>query len=1376
MTISLELVNGSAFDFLSADGVEFVNGKLYASSQVQLPRESGVPLGADNIDVNIIEIDLATGEQRTIFADADNPLVTVTGVGSLPNGNLLLSSILEPDGEGGLAWGVIEIDTEGNIITDGISFTTPGFGFSDFRAITGIVYDAENGQIIGTDSLTNVLIKADIHGNVIEEIDLTQSVPGIVPQGIVIDPATGNLLISSDSDGNNDIHEFTTDGKLVTSLGTLANFGAFEDPEGLAIDPDTRTLYVSFDNDSLSGIPVTQGNQIAAFQIKDTFFEDMNILSVGQELAFLEGGMPFVATTLSDGTTVGDFPVNDIYVNGYDTGEGVINPVSGGFTPSDTETFTIVGDLAGLGSVNIEDTNYVFINHEISGSSDIQAFSVERAEDAGEASDGTSAITQPKLEPTDEVIEGTINGGRITVATFDEDYNVIGARNLIEIVRVADTGATNAVRNTVPVGGPAPGGFGIGLVFGEYALNPETGDYEFSHVENGSPNTYSNDAGEEVNILGVYSGTDAADGTRLTWGELLDPTDGIGDGTNGEFATTLNFDAFSQMHLVDDGFRRRNGNVTPYVMTGEASEDGIAYFHIGNGTTVPINGFGSFNYGQIYSASEYRQAQDGTDRGTTVLLATDNSEDGEVYMYLAPQVPGNVGGFADTEESLYVLEAQGDLAVGETTSAAWVLVDGNPITNVKDVDDLDGDGDTDELIPTAGASTLDLIFLSSFAISDVDGLALDNDGNLVASITGVSGFDPGLTAGVKTAIITPDLTSSDWTVTVESDFLDIIDGFESQTPAALGQGINGFDYLPNGNLLASGGLGGLIAELSLDPDTGELTPVEGGINFTGEDFLFVGGSYQTLGGVVYDDTDDTIYTIVHAGAEPFTADVGTPVIRQFETDGTLIQTWELLDTIPGIDPEGIEIDPTTGNFFILDDAGSLFTGADGGSSIHEVTLNDDGTVELVSTTNLGDGIFADPEGLALDAENRILYVSFDNDSPVPDGVEVGNQIVAYQLADTDATGINTLNSDALSDWVNDNNSTNFVNPTDIAESPITPGTFYFVAEGDAGYGELYQLTLDPSGTIPGITNSGEPPAIAADLTFLLAGTADESFDNLTVDSNGQVIVQGDGGTFLFNGSGLTLLSDTAGTGIVEATGNEFGYLSSVDDEIVFTAQSTVPGPDPVEETVRGTSVDDSFIVADGGEFDGNNDTVFTFSGNDIVDATGGFGGNRISTGSGNDTIYVSSDDKAFGGSGDDTFFTTEGSGNTLSGGAGNDEFYLSSGDRVLGGSGDDTFFGADGSNNRVSGGSGDDTFFIGSGDSVFGGAGADAYWITSGELPTEASTVGGFELGVDVIGVIGFTFNDLEFAGNTISIEGVEVANVVGVNTASLDQSNFVFG
>ena len=118
------------------------------------------------------------------------------------------------------------------------------------------------------------------------------------------------------------------------------------------------------------------------------------------------------------------------------------------------------------------------------------------------------------------------------------------------------------------------------------------------------------------------------------------------------------------------------------------------------------------------------------------------------------------------------------------------------------------------------------------------------------------------------------------------------------------------------------------------------------------------------------------------------------------------------------------------------------------------------------------------------------------------------------------------------------------------------------------------------------------------------------------------------------------------------------------------------------------------------------------------------GNNRIDAGSGDDTIFVSQGDRAFGGDGNDRFFVTTGGGNLLS-----------------------------------------------------GGAGADQFWIFGVEAPSSSNTVLGFQVGTDVIGLVGtgITFAQLSLVGNTISLNGTTLAILTGVDTNSLTASNFQF-
>jgi glycerophosphoryl diester phosphodiesterase len=202
---------------------------------------------------------------------------------------------------------------------------------------------------------------------------------------------------------------------------------------------------------------------------------------------------------------------------------------------------------------------------------------------------------------------------------------------------------------------------------------------------------------------------------------------------------------------------------------------------------------------------------------------------------------------------------------------------------------------------------------------------------------------------------------------------------------------------------------------------------------------------------------------------------------------------------------------------------------------------------------------------------------------------------------------------------------------------------------------------------------------------------------------------------------------------------------------------------PPQDLVTGTP--DADILDGGIHFDAISDIVFTGAGKDEVDVTLGgsrAGDNRISTGSGADTIFVGDGDRTFGGSGDDKIDATDASDYRLSGGAGNDIFYLGADGRALGGDGDDKFFVQEGGGNLLS-----------------GGAGADQFWIVTGDLPTTANTVLDFQMGTDVLGIggqgAGFDFSDLILSGNSIEIGNKTIAILSGISTNSLTANNFAF-
>ncbi|MDJ0733020.1 MAG: glycerophosphodiester phosphodiesterase family protein [Nostocaceae cyanobacterium] len=211
-----------------------------------------------------------------------------------------------------------------------------------------------------------------------------------------------------------------------------------------------------------------------------------------------------------------------------------------------------------------------------------------------------------------------------------------------------------------------------------------------------------------------------------------------------------------------------------------------------------------------------------------------------------------------------------------------------------------------------------------------------------------------------------------------------------------------------------------------------------------------------------------------------------------------------------------------------------------------------------------------------------------------------------------------------------------------------------------------------------------------------------------------------------------------------------GYIVNTDSSVsTLTIQDTSVSKEP-GELVSGSGDDDLLLA--GVDFDGVGDILFTAAGADQVDLvlTGETRNNRVNLGDGDDTIYVSKGDRAFGGAGDDIFDATDGQGgNRMSGGDGNDTFFLGSGNRAFGGDGEDKFFVQSGGDNLLSGG----------GD-------ADQFWIVSTEIPSTANTILDFEVGIDVIGILGAA--SLGIAADTLVLNEVDGNTKIGFGSETL--------
>jgi glycerophosphoryl diester phosphodiesterase len=205
----------------------------------------------------------------------------------------------------------------------------------------------------------------------------------------------------------------------------------------------------------------------------------------------------------------------------------------------------------------------------------------------------------------------------------------------------------------------------------------------------------------------------------------------------------------------------------------------------------------------------------------------------------------------------------------------------------------------------------------------------------------------------------------------------------------------------------------------------------------------------------------------------------------------------------------------------------------------------------------------------------------------------------------------------------------------------------------------------------------------------------------------------------------------------------------------LAAQST-------NKVITGTSGDDTTLVP------ATKDTVFTDGGNDLVDGSVSKGNsNRIYGGDGNDELYAGTSDRLFGEAGDDILDATQGKGgNRLYGGAGNDKLFA-------------------GSNDFLDGGDGIDILFAGKGgNTLYGGAGSDKFYLAAGSLPTSTNTVSDFEVGIDrllILGITGVTdYSKVTLtqqgANTLIKASGKDLALLTGIQSSTLNSSNFAFG
>jgi uncharacterized repeat protein (TIGR01451 family) len=383
--------------------------------------------------------------------------------------------------------------------------------------------------------------------------------------------------------------------------------------------------------------------------------------------------------------------------------------------------------------------------------------------------------------------------------------------------------------------------------------------------------------------------------------------------------------------------------------------------------------------------------------------------------------------------------------------------------------------------------------------------------------------------------------------------------------------------------------------------------------------------------------------------------------------------------------------------------------------------------------------------------------------------------------------------------LNKDGSTQFVFPFQTIESVVVLDANTILVANDNNYpfsigrppaidnNEIIQLTLDKplnlptpvlsvTATTPTATESDTKPGVftvtriantstAQTFSYTIGGTATNGVDYTTLSGTatinaGQTSVDISVAPIddrLSEGNEAITLTLGTGAGYVTNPSNAVATVTILDNE-----------PTPI-----GTSGNDNLVAIPGSNFDGQSNIVFTGAGNDQVDLSLSpvAKNNRINLGTGADTIFVSQNDRLFGGAGPDTFDATDSQrGNRMSGGAGDDVFFLGKGDRALGGDGNDKFYVQTGGDNLLS-----------------GGAGNDQFWIVNGEAPSGSNTVVDFQIGTDVIGISGAaslgisatTLKLTQVGADTTILFGTQTLAVLsGIQTTDLSLTNpnqFVF-
>jgi glycerophosphoryl diester phosphodiesterase len=187
------------------------------------------------------------------------------------------------------------------------------------------------------------------------------------------------------------------------------------------------------------------------------------------------------------------------------------------------------------------------------------------------------------------------------------------------------------------------------------------------------------------------------------------------------------FGRFCSGYLATSGFVDANGTEVPVWFAAEEDETldfggshgSFAWACFPSGKAYAIEGLGAFSKEQAYPASQYRA----TNNSQTVIFGTEDSRDGEIYMWVGNQTEADPNGFLSG--NLYVMQVldgsnahmldANTMTVGASYTANWTLVDSI------DLRDSDGDGIyTDEHTSQDPAGAINVASTTTYSVGAGD--------------------------------------------------------------------------------------------------------------------------------------------------------------------------------------------------------------------------------------------------------------------------------------------------------------------------------------------------------------------------------------------------------------------------------------------------------------------------------------------------------------------------------------------------------------------------------------------------------------------------------------------------------------------------------